>query len=63
MLRFSRNAVSVHRLGCPEGKRCEGEMGQVGESAFLFFFACILYPKMKMPCSEWVSSSQNWCFW
>lgn len=37
MLRFSCNAVSVHHLGCPEGKWYEGEMGQVGESAFLFF--------------------------
>lgn len=45
MLRFSCNAVSVHRLGCPEGKRCEGEMGQDGESAFLFFLPASCTPK------------------
>lgn len=63
MLRFSCNAVSVHHLGCPEGKWCEGKRWVRLGNWLFFFFACILYPKMKMPCSEWVSSSQNRCFW
>lgn len=42
---FSRSAVSVHRLGCPEGLRCEGAMGWMGESAFLFFLPASCTPK------------------